>query len=60
MVTGKYAAYFMSLMVTSIASSVCDSNSDSDEVLKILLGLLELWWSIVFSVSDFLPVSEWV
>ena len=33
MVTGKFAVYLMSLMVTLIASSVCDSHSDSDKVL---------------------------
>ena len=46
-------------MVTSITSLVCDSNSDSDEVLKLLLGLSESWWWLLieFLVSDFVPLS---
>ena len=35
---GNGTGYFMSLMVTSITSSACDSNSESEEVQKLLLG----------------------
>ena len=60
MVTRKFAAYFMSLMVSSITSSVHDSHSESDEVLKLLLGLLESGWLLptAFLVSDFVPLIE--
>ena len=53
MVIGKFATYFTSLMMTLITLSVCDCHSESDEVLKLLLGLLESWWSTKFSVSNF-------
>ena len=62
MVTGTFAAYFMSLMVTSLTSPVHYTHSESDEVLKLLLGQLEVGWLLptVFSVSDFVPLSEHV
>ena len=60
MVTEKFATYFTLLMVTSITSSVHNSHSDSDVVLKLLFGLLEWVWSFVFSASDFVHLMEWV
>ena len=48
----------MSLVVTSITLSVPDSHSEYDKVLKLLSGLLESWWSIVLTVSGFVPLSE--
>ena len=57
MATEKFAAYFMLLMVTSISLSVFDSHSKSDEEPKLLLGLSKPWWSIVSSISDFVPLS---
>ena len=53
-VTGKFAAYFMLLNLTSITSSVHDSHSKSDEEVKVLSGLLESWGSLVSLGFDFL------
>ena len=44
MVTGKFATYFMLLMVTLTTSPVNASHSELDGILKLLLGLSELGW----------------
>ena len=51
--TGKFAAYFILLSLTSIILSVCDSHSESDEESRLLSGLLESWGSLISSASDF-------
>ena len=57
MVTGKFVAHFILLMVILIISPVHNSHSKCNEEPKLLLGLSESWWSIVSLVSDFVPLS---
>ena len=45
-ITGKFAAYFILLNLTSIISSVHDSQSELEEDLMLLSSLLELCGSI--------------
>ena len=52
-VTGKFAAYFILLNLTSIISSACDSPSESDEESRLLSGLSESWGPLISSGSDF-------
>ena len=52
-VTGKFAAYFMLLNLTSIILSAHDSHSESDEEFKLLSGPSESWESLISSGSDF-------
>ena len=49
-VTRKFVAYFMLLNLTSIISSVHDSQSDEES--RLLSGLSESWGSLISSGSD--------
>ena len=40
-VTGKFAAYFILLSLTSVIKSACISHSESDEESRLLSGLSE-------------------
>ena len=51
-VTGKFAAYFILLNLTSIISSVHNSHSESDEESRLLSELLESWWLLKSSGFD--------
>ena len=55
--TGKFVAYFMLLNLISIISLVCDNHSESDEESRLLLRLLQSWWSLVPSCSDFVVLD---
>ena len=52
-VTGKFAAYFILLILTSIISSACNSHSESDGESGLLSGLLESLGTLISSGSDF-------
>ena len=51
-VTGKFAAYFIFLNLTSIISSGHDTHSKPKEESMILSELSELWCYLLFSGSD--------
>ena len=51
-VTGKFAAYFISLNLTSIILSTHDSHFECKEESSILSELSESWCSLLFLGSD--------
>ena len=53
-VTGKFAAYFLLLNLTSIILSAHDSHSESEEESQLLSGLSESCGSLISSGSDFM------
>ena len=52
-VTGKFAAYFILVNLTSIISSAYDSHSEADEESRLLSGLSKSWGSLISSGSVF-------
>ena len=57
-VTGKFAAYFILLNLTSIILPAHDSHSVSDEKSRLPSGLFVSWGSLLFSGSDFFWIDK--